>query len=89
MITVDSIIPEDVAVGVVKIDVQGHEYGVLKGMEGLLGRPKGYHPVHVLYEDDYDMTQKAGYKPSACIELLQSFGYNCTTSGSDKLCSKT
>lgn len=87
MIMVDLIVPEDVPVGVVKIDVQGHEYGVLKGMEGLLGRPKN-HPVHVFYEDAASLTEQAGYTPGACTELLQSFGYNCTRLGGDTLCTK-
>ncbi|KAL9183010.1 hypothetical protein ACHAXT_004797 [Thalassiosira profunda] len=50
LVTVDSLVPNDVSVGVVKIDVQGHEYGVLKGMTNLLSRNDGF-PKYVFYED--------------------------------------
>lgn len=59
MITVDLLIPNDVNVGAVKIDVQGHEYGVLLGMKKLLSRRVGY-PKYVFYEDDVGMTKLAG-----------------------------
>jgi FkbM family methyltransferase len=88
MVTVDSIIPNDMAVGVVKIDVQGHEYGVLSGMRTLLSRDSGY-PTHVFYEDNHIMTVDAGYKVGACAQLLQEYGYACKQEGrGDTLCSK-
>ena len=87
MITVDSIIPDNVTVGVVKTDVQGHEYDVLMGMGKLLSRKIGY-PAHVFYEDHHGVTGKAGFTPGACALLLQSHGYSCSSQGGDVLCSK-
>ena len=88
LIAVDSIIPEDQPIGVVKIDVQGNEHGVLEGMKRILGRKEGF-PQFVFYEDSKEMTIKAGYEPGGCQKLLESFGYQCSqpTSG-DTLCEK-
>lgn len=88
LITVDSIIPNDLNVGVVKIDVQGHEYGVLMGMKQLLGRKVGF-PKYVFYEDDPKVTLLAGNTPGDCERLLGEFGYKCITAlGGDKQCQK-
>ena len=90
LITVDSIvIPLQQKVGLVKIDVQGNEYGVLQGMHELLSHDS-YFPTYVFYEDSDEMNIKAGYEPGACQRLLQeTYGYNCTkaTKG-DMLCVK-
>lgn len=88
MLTIDSIIPETQDVGVVKIDVQGHEYGVLQGMKQILSR-KQYFPKYVFYEQEENMIQQAGYKVGDCERFLESFGYEChqETKG-DMLCSK-
>ena len=87
MLTVDSIIPENRNVGAVKIDVQGHEFGVLLGMKKILGRKVGY-PKYVFYEDDPIVTKLAGYKHGDCEEFLKSFGYQCRKAqgGGDKEC---
>jgi len=90
LITVDSIVPYDTPVHVVKIDVQGHEYGVLLGMTGLLSRSVGY-PKHVFYEESPRHIAKAGlYEVGGCQKLLEGrFNYSCryVTDG-DVLCSK-
>jgi len=87
MITVDSIIPADMPIGVVKIDVQGHEFGVLSGMKEILSRTTGY-PIHVFYEDAPEITKAAGNIPGACESLLREHGYQCTHLSGDILCSK-
>jgi FkbM family methyltransferase len=90
MLTIDSIIPPDMPVGVVKIDVQGHEYGVLKGMYHILSRKKNW-PQYVFYEESKTHIEAAGYKVGACQQLLeQVHGYSCSTaqSGGDVLCQK-
>jgi FkbM family methyltransferase len=87
MVTVDSIVPDDVPISVVKIDVQGHEFGVLQGMEKVLGRATGY-PLHVFYEENEQMLQLAGGARGGCAKLLESYGYNCTKTVEDVLCSK-
>lgn len=88
MITVDSLIPNDMNVGVVKIDVQGHEYGVLLGMKKLLGRKVGF-PKYVFYENEAEMTKLAGFNHGDCERLLNSFGYKCEgVIGGDMECKK-
>ena len=88
LITVDSLIPNNLNVGVVKIDVQGHEFGVLSGMKKLLGRKVGF-PKYVFYEDDHVVTRLAGYNPGDCEKLLGDFGYTCIVApGGDKQCQK-
>jgi FkbM family methyltransferase len=89
MLTIDSIIPDDVPIGVVKIDVQGHEYGVLQGMTSILSRTAGY-PLHVFYEEQEFSQSAAGVEIGASEKLLESFGYTCMKIGkSDMLCSKS
>jgi FkbM family methyltransferase len=87
MITIDSIIPESVPISVVKIDVQGHEYGVLQGMTRILSRKVGY-PIYVFFEDDEKLTNNSGFVPGASAQLLTSFGYNCSSQKGDTLCTK-
>ena len=87
MVAVDDIVPDEVPVGVVKIDVQGHEAGVLRGMTRLLSRNKGY-PTAVLFEEVPDLTRKAGWTPGECKKMLEGFGYACKEQGIDVLCQK-
>lgn len=88
MLTVDSIIPDNKDVGAVKIDVQGHEFGVLLGMKKILSREVGY-PKYVFYENDPIVTKLAGYKHGQCEDFLKSFGYQCRqASGGDQECRK-
>jgi len=71
LLTIDSIIPENTKVGVVKVDVQGHEYGVFQGMTKLLSRTK--NPIkYIFYEDSFD-TQGVSKKL-----LEEKFNYTCT-----------
>jgi hypothetical protein len=62
MVTIDySIVPNDMAMGVVKLDVQGHEHGVRTlWHENALNRDSGY-PTHVFNEDHHELTGDAGY----------------------------
>jgi FkbM family methyltransferase len=89
MLTIDSIIPPDMPIGVVKIDVQGHEYGVLKGMYHLLSR-KQSPPQYIFYEESVKHIEAAGYKVGACRQLLeQVHGYTCASqTRGDVLCQK-
>ena len=63
-------------IGLVKLDVQGNEYGVLEGMRGILASPSR-RPRFVFYEEETDLVIKAGYKPGQCQQLLESYGYSC------------
>jgi FkbM family methyltransferase len=91
MLTIDSIgIPLDMPIGVVKIDVQGHEYGVLLGMHELLSRNE-FPPQYIFYEESDKHIEAAGYKVGACRQLLeQVHGYSCTSAETrgDVLCQK-
>lgn len=86
-ITVDSIVPEVFPVGVVKIDVQGVEHGVLLGMKKLLSRKEGY-PKFVFFEDIDNIIRKAGYQPGESRDFLRQHGYYCDRQGGDTLCTK-
>ena len=88
LIRLDGVVPPDMPVGVVKIDVQGHELMVLQGMTGLLSREHG-SPRHILYEAHAPSERAAGVKPGAARQLLESFGYHCKgCCETDMLCSK-
>lgn len=76
MITVDSIVPPDQPVGVVKIDVQGHEAGVVMGMTNLLARSEGY-PKYIYYENYPRLYLGAGYEQGQVAGILAQYGYTC------------
>jgi FkbM family methyltransferase len=59
-------------VRVLKIDTQGHEVPVLRGMGRLLGAPP--YPV-ILMEYEPPMQRGAGFDPSLVIKLLFNSGY--------------
>ena len=82
MVTVDEVVG-NVSLGVVKIDVQGFEYGVLQGMKKVL---KQQQPKYVFYEEDPGMIRQAGFTPGASKTFLESYGYRCKQEGSDILC---
>ena len=62
---VSDLIPYGVAVGFVKIDVEGHEYPVIRGLSSVLERDQ---PL-VLFEID------SGPSGAACIQHLRDLGY--------------
>ena len=64
--TLDSIQPEDTTVGVMKIDVEGHELGVLSGATDLLSSGR----IRDIVFEGY-----GGY-PSPVTRLLASYGYS-------------
>ena len=76
-------------IGLVKLDVQGNEYGVLEGMRETLASPSR-RPRYVFYEEVADLVIKAGYRPGQCQELLESYGYSCKPEGTgDIVCEKS
>jgi FkbM family methyltransferase len=60
----DEVIPNE-EVGVLKIDVEGHEYNVLNGAIGLI---KNHKIRDIIFEEH-------GVYPTPAIRLLESFGY--------------
>ena len=87
MVRLDDIVPKNVPVGLVKIDVQGFEFPVVQGMIGILERTSGY-PKIVHYEEQKRVTTLAGFEMGAVQRFLETFGYACRNLGSDINCIK-
>ncbi|EFJ14528.1 hypothetical protein SELMODRAFT_120129 [Selaginella moellendorffii] len=87
-LTLDSVIPDEMRVSLLKVDVQGWEYHVLKGAERLLSRPNEQAP-YVVYEEDDTLLAASNSSSSQTLELLNRCGYfNCRKLGNDRHCSK-
>jgi FkbM family methyltransferase len=80
MLTLDTIIPDEgdsKPIGLVKIDVQGVELLVVKGMTKILSRDTGY-PTIIHYEEQKRVTEKGGIaKMGEVQEILEGYGYTC------------
>lgn len=87
-IPLDEVIPESEHVLLVKIDVQGWEYHVLKGATKLLSRKKGEAP-YLIYEEDERLLQASNSSAKEIRDFLQSIGYHhCSQHGTDAHCIK-
>jgi len=87
-ITLDTIISDSDPVILLKIDVQGWEYHVLKGASHLLSRVPGDAP-YIIYEDDERLLQESNSSSKDIRDFLVSMGYNsCTKHGTDTHCKK-
>ncbi|PSS13847.1 Hexuronic acid methyltransferase [Actinidia chinensis var. chinensis] len=87
-IPLDEVIPESGPVLLLKIDVQGWEYHVLKGASKLLSRKKGEAP-YIIYEEDERLLQASNSSAKEIRDFLQSVGYHeCTQHGTDAHCIK-
>lgn len=74
--TLDSIIPTEVKIDFIKIDVEGGEYGVLKGAKQLL---KKYKPV-VIFESGLGASDYYGTKPNELYQFIANeIGLNIST----------
>ncbi|KAF3636032.1 putative methyl-CpG-binding domain-containing protein 10-like [Capsicum annuum] len=88
-IPLDEVIQETERVLLIKIDVQGWEYHVLKGASKILSRKKGEAP-YLIYEEDERLLQASNSSTKEIREFLRSVGYNrCTQHGTDAHCTKT
>lgn len=88
MIRLDEVIPPNLPIGLVKIDVQGFEWPVVQGMVGLLDRTVGY-PRIIHYEEQRRVTLGAGYKLGTIQKFLEEgYNYTCTNLGNDISCKK-
>jgi FkbM family methyltransferase len=65
---------------VVKMDVEGHEGRVLRGMRGILARTPG---IRILMEFAPEMMARAGVPAAEVVALLEGFGLNAWTIGAD------
>ncbi|KAJ9163110.1 hypothetical protein P3X46_022815 [Hevea brasiliensis] len=87
-IPLDDLIPESEPVLLLKIDVQGWEYHVLKGASKLLSRKKGEAP-YLIYEEDERLLQASNSSAKEIRDFLQTVGYHhCTQHGTDAHCTK-
>lgn len=87
-IPLDEVIPEAEPVLLLKIDVQGWEYHVLKGATKLLSRKKGESP-YLIYEEDEHLLQASNGSAKEIREFLHSVGYHhCNQHGTDAHCTK-
>lgn len=68
MRTLDEVIPQEVPIGLIKIDVEGGEFGVLKGAENLLRRDK---PV-VIFECGMGASDYYGTQPRELYDFINS-----------------
>ncbi|GMJ07484.1 hypothetical protein like AT2G26680 [Hibiscus trionum] len=87
-IPLDEVIPESEPVLLLKIDVQGWEYHVLKGAKKLLSRKKGEAP-YLIYEEDERLLQASNTTAKEIRDFLSSLDYtHCTQHGTDAHCTK-
>ncbi|KAE9602285.1 hypothetical protein Lal_00049964 [Lupinus albus] len=87
-VPLDEVIPESEHVLLLKIDVQGWEYHVLKGASKLLSR-KGSQAPYLIYEEDERLLQASNSSAKEIRDFLQSVGYHeCTQHGTDAHCTK-
>ena len=87
-IPLDEVIPKSEPVLLLKIDVQGWEYHVLKGAKELLSRKKGEAP-YLIYEEDERLLQASNSTAKEIRDFLSSLGYTrCTQHGTDAHCTK-
>jgi FkbM family methyltransferase len=67
----DDIIPEDIPIKLMKIDVEGGEFDVLRGAEKILAR---CHPI-IIYEQGIGGSDVYGTTPEVFFDFMTSFGY--------------
>ncbi|XP_072951531.1 uncharacterized protein [Typha angustifolia] len=88
-IPLDEVIPDAERVLLIKIDVQGWEYHVLRGALRLLSRRKGEAP-YLIYEEDERLLQASNSSALEIRKFLESVGYHhCTRHGTDAHCTKS
>ncbi|XP_071700701.1 uncharacterized protein [Rutidosis leptorrhynchoides] len=87
-IPLDKVIPDNERVLLVKVDVQGWEYHVLKGAKNLLSRKKGEAP-YLIYEEDERLLQASNTSSKEIRDYLHGLGYtHCVQQGTDAHCTK-
>ncbi|GAV68347.1 Methyltransf_21 domain-containing protein [Cephalotus follicularis] len=87
-IPLDEIISESDPVLLLKVDVQGWEYHVLKGATKLLSRNAREAP-YLIYEEDERLLQASNSSAKEIRKFLSRVGYhNCTQHGTDAHCTK-
>ncbi|KAK4265200.1 hypothetical protein QN277_026283 [Acacia crassicarpa] len=87
-VPLDEVIPESEQVLLLKIDVQGWEYHVLKGASKLLSRKASEAP-YLIYEEDERLLKASNSSAKEIRDFLKTVGYHdCTQHGTDAHCTK-
>lgn len=87
-VTLDSVVPANESVLLLKIDVQGWEYHVLQGAVRILDRPAEL-AAYVIYEDNDMLLQASGTSSEQILDFMRGYGYNkCIRVGGDRHCFK-
>ncbi|KAG7572527.1 S-adenosyl-L-methionine-dependent methyltransferase [Arabidopsis suecica] len=87
-IPLDKLIPPSQPVLLIKIDVQGWEYHVLKGAKKLLSRKPAEAP-YLIYEEDERLLKASNSSSKEIRDFLKSVGYSkCSQHGTDAHCTK-
>lgn len=73
--TLDSVIPADLIIDFIKVDVEGGEFDVLKGAERILSN---YHPL-LVFEFGNGASEYYKAKPAEFFDYLKRFGYQLYT----------
>lgn len=86
-IPLDELIPDSEPVLLLKVDVQGWEYHVLKGAKKLLSRKNG--APYLIYEEDERLLRASNTSAKEIRDFLHSVGYtHCVQHGTDAHCTK-
>ncbi|AEC07874.1 FkbM family methyltransferase [Arabidopsis thaliana] len=87
-IPLDKLIPPSQPVLLIKIDVQGWEYHVLKGAKKLLSGKPAEAP-YLIYEEDERLLTASNSSSKEIRDFLKSVGYSkCSQHGTDAHCTK-
>jgi hypothetical protein len=81
MARIDDILPHNLPIHFVKMDVEGAEIHALRGMAGILER---YHPTIVIELNELALKREHGSAAEELIELLKGFSYNIREIGSNR-----
>jgi FkbM family methyltransferase len=71
MAPLDALVPEGLAVDILKVDVEGHELSVFRGAHRVIGRSPN---IRIVMEWSQKQMAEAGVSPAAMRDELQSLG---------------
>ncbi|MEQ1539180.1 MAG: FkbM family methyltransferase [Sphingorhabdus sp.] len=81
-VRLDDVLPADLAIDLLKIDVEGHEIGVLRGAQNMIARSPN---LHLVMEWSQRQMQQAGIDPAMIVKMLDGFTPHRIEIGSDPL----